>query len=349
MKVWQIATGEPGRDYKELFLDHDIMINGPSHLGNARDNSYNFGAPNSSTRQVHNFAHGPRPGDRVLMRSGKRVMAIGIIPQGEENQYSFQDTFKCVYGWDLCHCRRVKWNQDYDLGSLATVYKNTILKPAFTAVIERHIYKMALDVPESKFDVSLKELPNVDTRVYDHDELGVELFGAGISSRNTEEISLALRQAARLIAWYRKRRDPGRPTEQEVVSHVILPLLLGLGWSHQQIAVEWNKVDIAFFKTASTKPADCVMLLEAKGLGKPLKNVFSQPRKYIEKLGLTNCRIILTTDGDNLFVYERSGSDWTNNPNPVGYFSVTSLQREYVLPHGCRSVDTLVRLQPSAI
>jgi hypothetical protein len=30
MKVWQIATGESGRDYRELFLDHDIMIIGPS-------------------------------------------------------------------------------------------------------------------------------------------------------------------------------------------------------------------------------------------------------------------------------------------------------------------------------
>ena len=26
MNVWQIATGEPGRDYRALFFDHDIRI-----------------------------------------------------------------------------------------------------------------------------------------------------------------------------------------------------------------------------------------------------------------------------------------------------------------------------------
>ncbi|MBA7663572.1 hypothetical protein ES703_71617 [subsurface metagenome] len=33
MKVWQIATGETGRDYRDLFLEHDIMILGPSDKG----------------------------------------------------------------------------------------------------------------------------------------------------------------------------------------------------------------------------------------------------------------------------------------------------------------------------
>ena len=28
MRVWQIVTGQSGRDYRELFFDHDIMIIG---------------------------------------------------------------------------------------------------------------------------------------------------------------------------------------------------------------------------------------------------------------------------------------------------------------------------------
>ncbi len=28
MKVWQIAAGEPGRDYRKLFFDHDVMLLG---------------------------------------------------------------------------------------------------------------------------------------------------------------------------------------------------------------------------------------------------------------------------------------------------------------------------------
>ena len=40
MKVWQMATGEPNRDYQELFFDHDIMILGPGRYGDARSGVY---------------------------------------------------------------------------------------------------------------------------------------------------------------------------------------------------------------------------------------------------------------------------------------------------------------------
>ncbi len=84
MNVWQIATGEPGRDYRELFFDHDIMILGPSHRCNALENSYADGVPNSAGSQVHNFAHKPKPGDRVIMRFAHDVIGIGQIPHRDE-------------------------------------------------------------------------------------------------------------------------------------------------------------------------------------------------------------------------------------------------------------------------
>ena len=33
MTVWQVATGEAGSDYRELFFDHDLMILGPIGMG----------------------------------------------------------------------------------------------------------------------------------------------------------------------------------------------------------------------------------------------------------------------------------------------------------------------------
>ena len=82
----------------------------------------------------------------------------------------------------------------------------------------------------------------IDSSLYTDEELGVQLFQAGISNKNIEDISKALRQAERLCAWYRLE-DGKRPSENEVVSHIILPLFLGLGWSHQQVAVEWQRRD----------------------------------------------------------------------------------------------------------
>jgi len=137
MKVWQIATGEPSRDYRELFFDHDVMILGPGRHGNALSGEYAYGSPNSAMRQVHSFANNPKPGDRVLMRLGHKVIGVGQIPEGDEYQY-YNKTFRCVFGWDLSHCRRVVWARDYALGELAGVFRKAKQKPSFTSPRKAH-------------------------------------------------------------------------------------------------------------------------------------------------------------------------------------------------------------------
>ncbi|GAG90147.1 unnamed protein product, partial [marine sediment metagenome] len=271
--------GETGRDYRELFFEHDIMIIGPSDKGNALDNNYADGKSNSSGSQVHSFAYNPEPGDRVLMRFGKEIIGVGQIPDEDNYQYSFDERFRCVYGWDLCHCRRVIWTpKEYELGSLTKVYRDTKQKPSFTQVHEKHILNKVYTINNSNFNRSLEKMPEIDTSVYSDEELGIQLFRAGISNKNIEDIVKALQQAERLCYWYWSDQCGQRPTENEVVSHIILPLFLGLGWSHQQIAVEWNKIDMAFFKNTPTTPEKCVMVLEAKGLGSALSEVLHQPK-----------------------------------------------------------------------
>jgi hypothetical protein len=127
----------------------------------------------------------------------------------------------------------------------------------------------------------------------------------------------------------------------------VLPIFLALGWSHQQVAVEWKKMDMAFFKRTPTTPENCVMVLEAKGLGKALNDRVVQPQRYVERARLESVRYVLTTDGPSVFLYERNADGWAEEP--AGHLDVTTLQRSYLLPEGTNPVDTLVRLQPSAV
>lgn len=350
MRVWQIGAGETGRDYRELFFDYDVMLLGPSDLGNALSNSYAFGPANSDYRQVHSFAHNPKPRDRVLMRFAKDIIGVGEIPADESSQYSFDKRFGCVYGWHLSHCRRVTWVKVSPHAGLAKVFRNIKQKPSFCQVHEPHIVERVRRIDGVKFDRPLKEMPDIDSSEYTDEELGVALFRAGISNKNIEDIVSALHQADRLCGWYRAKDDAcgNRPTEHEVVSHVILPLFLGLGWSHQQIAVEWKHIDMAFFRKTPTVEKNCVMVLEAKGLGTALAKVLEQPKRYVERYGMKkNVKYLLTTDGADIFVYDKSYGQW--RPNPVGYISVWSLRKQYIVPKGTSLVDTLVRLQPSAL
>ncbi|MCB8942995.1 MAG: hypothetical protein H6658_04505 [Ardenticatenaceae bacterium] len=349
MKIWQIATGEPGRDYRELFFSYDIMILGPGHLGSAMGNHYTDGIPNSERSQVHNFAYRPKPGDRIIMRFAHDVIGVGQLPLHEQNQYSFEADFRCVYGWDLRHCRRVIWADPstLELGELATVFQRAKQKPSFTQIHEKHIVDRVRSIGNEYFDRPLKELPKKDTSVYTDESLGVALFRAGISNKNINDILQALQQAERLCSWYRSELCGRKPSENEIVSHIILPLFLGLGWSHQQIAIEWNRVDVAFFKTTPTIKESCVIALEAKGLGNALTEVLEQPLRYIVHLDLSNVVYVVVTDGENLFVYGKKEDHWDSNP--IGYLSTRYLQKEYMLPNGLDLVDTLVKLQPNMV
>jgi hypothetical protein len=348
MRVWQIATGDAGRNYSELFFDYDVMIIGGSRQGNALENDYRDGKANSEGSQIHNFAHLPEAGDRIIMRYGKKVIGVGVIPSDEENSYSFNESFRCVYGWDLCHCRRVMWAKSIDLEGLENVFINMKQKPSFSQVHEEKIVEMVSTISDMNYRSPLQDLPKVDTSTYGLDDLGVELFKVGISNKNIGDILSALEQADRLCSWYDSGSAGRYPTENEVISHIVLPLFLGLGWSHQQIAVEWNRVDMAFFKHTPSNAENCIMILEAKGLWKGLGDVLQQPIAYVEKLQLREVKHIIVTDGANIFVYQRiNESKWSSEP--IAYLSVNFLQKEYIIPKATDAASTLKLLQPSIV
>lgn len=348
MNVWQVATGLSGRDYRDVFFEHDVMIMGPGYKGSALETDYRDGVATSIGNQIHRFAHDPVPGDRVVMRFSQEIIGIGEIPSGDKKQYSFDEAFRTVYGWELRHCRRVKWAKRGRLGPLSKLAFGARQNPTFTRVHQPRIVKAAQNISQSWFNRPLRRMPTHDTSLYSEEELGTELFAAGISSKNVQDIYAALRQAHNLHSWYSSQQQSGRwPTEHEVLSHIILPLFLGLGWSHQQMAVEWNRIDLAFFKTTPTSKKNCVMVLEAKGMDMPLGDILEQAIHYVEENGLRRANRILVTNGATLFVYGRKGASWDSTP--LAFLDVTCLQKEYILPRKTNPVDTLVMLQPSAL
>src|SRR5256885_6463148 len=68
---------------------------------------------------------------------------------------------------------------------------------------------------------------------------------------------------SRLLSWYAQfGGDSGRPTEHEVVAHMVLPLLLALGWSEQLVAVERSEEHTSELQSPCNLV--CRLLLEKK-------------------------------------------------------------------------------------
>ncbi len=295
---------------------------------------------------IGSFAADPEPGDPILLRIGQEVVAIGHISNDEG--YSWDERFDDVLGWDLQHCRRVQWEPGLtgDFPEVAGVFEGVLQRPTFSRVhlVDDHIVRGMADafVPRP-----LRPLPEVGP-ILTSEQLGIELFSAGVGNDVADHLILTLAQVRRLLAWYRKNGGGVRPSEHEVVAHVVVPLLKSLGWAEQLVGVEWNHVDVALFDQTPTTEDHCIAVVEVKGVGQSLDQAYQQARGYVEGLGLARCRAILTTDGGRLLIYHRrDDGEWDHNPS--GYLNCSTPRSHHLLPTGSNSADTIVRLLPGRL
>ena len=350
MTVWQIAAGEPSRDYSDLCIQHDVVCVGPGDRGDFRhDEDAKAAYDKSDYEKVRRFCFDPSPGDVVLLRVGHSVKAVGVIPEGHEHQYFWRDEFQDILGWDLQHTRRVIWDEKALalLPEAEGIFGNYKQQNTITRVFKSPAYRRRRELKHAVRIRPLQQLPDVGPSL-SFDSFESELFNEGLSSPMALEVSQTLQRVKSLAEWYwTKNSGDNRPSEHELVAHAIVPLLLGLGWSQQFVAVEWKRIDVALFDRPPTEAGNCIGIFEAKKLGSSLKHAFVQAKSYVEKCDLGRCQVIVTTDGQGFFVYRKNKRKWPDSP--TGYFNIGRLRTSYAIPAGVKAVRTLVGLLPNRI
>ncbi len=357
--VWQIAAGEQGRYYDNLFIEHNVMFMGPGDFGRFDDTIYSEQVSKCQItghkkNQIRRFVNDPKEGDIVLLRKGLAVTAIGLV---SSDNYRWDSGFDDVYGWALQHTRRVVWHtsnestlkeiQRFSTQSgkyLKPLFGDRKQIPTFTGVTDASIIGPIEHLFE---DLRLLDLRPLDLSVPEPlslDEFGERLFREGLANDSVEQVISAIRRQRRLGKWYNTTLGQNRPAEHEVVAHMILPLMLGLGWSEQLLAVEWQKVDLAGFSSTPTTNENCILVCEAKHMRHPLTPAFDQAKSYINKLGLLHCRRIMLTDGLRMYLYEKRIGSWEDEPS--GYANVNLLRTNHLAPKGTNAVETFMRLNP---
>lgn len=357
IQIWQIASGDGHRKYTNLFLEHDVMFIGPGKYGQYNEEFYRplvnrklFSAQRLG--MIRSIATKVRPGDIVLLRDAYRVASIGVV---EKTEYEHDNTFDDVFGWDLQHTRRVIWQRHLD-EELANIQKEKPLFwrakqiPTFTKVKDDAILEPVKHLFEKTADRPLKPMPAKLPKPLSLEELGEELFSKGLPNESVDKVILAIQRQRRLAKWYEEYGEKSaRPTEHEVVAHMILPFLLALGWSEQLLAVEWHKIDLAVFSHTPTIAENCCLVCEAKGLQRALEEkVFNQAVKYADGLKPNKCKRIMLTDGIRLYLYQRKeNGKWKQSPD--GYLNISLIRTNHIAPSGTNAVDTIMALTPAGI
>lgn len=355
--VWQIASGDSGRDYSWLFLRHDLMFLGPGRYGQYEPGCYqNVVATGEFTghkvASIGSFCLDVRPGDFVLLRKGHRVVALGLVPDESGGEgYRHDETFDDVYGWDLQHTRRVVWQDHLTADLEAIQYQKDLFSsrkqiPMFTRVGDPPVLNPITPLFARCVPRPLLPRPDPPPGPLTLEQLGQSLFAHGLANDAVDRVQRAIERQRRLLKWYYAQGEAsGRPDEHEVVAHMVLPLMLGLGWSEQLLAVEWHKVDLAAFWGTPTTAEKCVLACEAKRMGHGLQDVRRQAIRYVTDLGLTRCRRILLTQGARFYLYQRAADGWPEEPS--GYLNVERIRTDHIAPAGTNAVDTLMALTPA--
>lgn len=352
--IWQQAAGDTNRNYVDVCLKWDVILNGPAGRYGAwrpefeesmRDDEWS----EKKITDLRRFCEEIKEGDIVVLRLGtKTVYGVGEIV----GDYEYNEEFNDIDGWEIAHVRRVRWIWKYsqepkrfDTYSLKQGDTTQMLNLSANDVRE---WLYSLRIPENFQKQRPKKLPQTE----DHESVDLEkiseyLFGKGVSSASILNLMNEIGELVRIAKWYWSAGQ--NPSEHETVSFLVVPLLRALGWTPQKMGIEWDRMDVALFERLPRKQDSLSAVVEAKRMGEPLLPAFDQAKAYAEVS--KQCKRVILTDGLRYLVFAREEDSANNEVGefsqaPIAYLNLTRLRPKYPL-YGCKGAkEALLAMAP---
>ena len=328
INYWQQAAGDDDRNYVEICLKYDVILNGPGYAGKwpeCRNTLKADGWTSKKITDLKRFCEDITDGDIVVLRMGtSRIYGVGIVI----GDYKHRESFGDVDGWDLQHIRRVKWV--WSSISKPKTFPTYALKLGDTTqrLDNPNIIKWVQSL--TKNSNPLPTLHNIPADIdYDTDieTISEFLFSEGISSSSIEVLNKEIEELTRIAKWYARTKD-ANPSEFETISYLAIPLLRALGWTPQKMAIEWNKVDIALFNNLPRDDSNLSVVIEAKRKDNSCLMAVSQAQGYANKR--KNCNKLIVTDGLRYGTYRKVNGKF----QLYAYLNIIKLKSSYPI-YGC--------------
>ncbi len=301
MRIWQITPpAAMVSSIAEFFIRHGVALLWPGDPGRWSPDRYSEYGVNDWTKW---FAETMADRDAILLRTGPaRIRAVGLVA----GEYSYEDRFDDVHGFDLQHCRRVRWcrlPQDYEFGE--SVFTQGRLSCVRKASVRQYVTTFLASPPTHWQEAPLPELPA--------EEPALDRVPAAL-----EGIVAQAQDLAGLFWGWQNFGD--HPAEDELVAHFVVPFLRALGWPPERIAVKWRYIDVAVFVALPRTPENCRFVIEAKRLGAGVEGALEQAKRYVESLGVP--RDVIVTDGIRYRMYASERAF-----EPVAYANLIRLKQ----------------------
>lgn len=322
-QIWQQGSGDKNRSYGDLCVRWDVILNGPGNFGKWPDCIAVMEEERSSRKitDIRRFAEEIQSGDIVVLRSGTdSALAVGEVV----GDYLWSDTFGDIDGWPLQHVRRVKWlwsnleqPKTFKIYSLKQGDTTQLLMP--TGEVMNWLTE--LEISEEKFERELCPLPLDWKENISIDRIAEYLYAKGVSSNSVNFLMSEFDELVRIASWYQTSKT--NPSESETIAYLVVPLLRALGWSPQKMGIEWNRVDLALFKSLPRSDENLEVVVECKQMGWSCLNALSQAETYASSR--PQCKRLIVTDGHRYGVFLKKKSGFVL----YSYLNLTRLKAEY--------------------
>ena len=324
MTVWQVAAGAEGRNYERVFWKYGIAcVGGPAN--------------EAAILKV-------KSGDIMVLKQGtSQIVRVGRVVDRGSGVAGAGDKqwLKDFDGWRLPAYCHVDWHD------MTPVETKGLTRTTFQGVEQKAIRDQAQHLIETTpLKTEYEPEPEASRKIGDKAMLD-GLVCEGLSPSLAEELTATVRRVRLLATYY---RDAGATvSEHETRTFLVLPLLIALGWSEQQIRIEYSppskkgRLDVVCFNRPlhQAQVEDCALILETKGFWHGLDVAHDQAMRYAE--GLPAAQSVVVTNGYCYKVYRRSG-DGSFSDSPHAYLNLLRPRDKYPLDRSIGGAIEVLRL-----
>lgn len=302
MKYFQVQAGDTSRNYSQVMFDFGVVIVGPGDKGSLRENIPAYRDDKDMRKEWPKMMWmlEASEGDRVVLIHGQsKILAVGEVVSKDGHIIHHSQTFSDVDGWWLQHFLYVNWKKielKLEGRPLTRSTAQRLHLPWVIAKIE-NAWKSAEPITV-KYKVT-----DEPVKIIEDKDILMALIDAGLKISDAETVVVTLRQVNLLADWYRQKPEKN-PSEHELRSFIVVPLLNALGWSHQKMAIEYQKIDLLLFKDPERKRPH--LLIETKIVGTGSENVKQQVKGYLDNKSalLGSIERYIITDGITYWLYD---------------------------------------------
>jgi len=250
-------------------------------------------------------------GDIVVLKSGQRMLeAVGEVVErngisggnGDKDWLDFD-------GWYMPAYRYVDWHVPTEPLDVRETTGHSFTRDTIDRIKQDSHMELANTLLQLPVYPSISEPP--PTNPVADEDFSRFFVSEGLTASSAYDATNQIRELRSTAENYYYNFKPEDVREHLTRQFLIVPLLLALGWSPQQIQIEYpskgGRLDIACFSKAFNRnDRDCVLIVEAKGFAQGLDYAADQAHAYAK--GFPSCEVIVISNGYCYKTYKRHES-----------------------------------------